>query len=96
MLSTPVPCTVSLAPNHGMTLAEYQHTNNPPKNDNQRQNQKRNLHARPHSHPDRKIHLILAGNSHGSSMLRCITYDGQKDQSDKGLADIPSRSQGIN
>lgn len=71
------------------------HTNNPSKDDNQGQNQQRNLHTRSHRHTDRKIHLILAGNSDGSSMLRRVADNRQKDQANKGLANVSSLCQGV-
>lgn len=71
-------------------------TNNPPQNNNKRQNQQRNLHTRPHSHPDRQIHLILTSNRHSRRMLRRIPHYRQQNQPNERLADVPRLRQRIN
>lgn len=69
--------------------------NNPPKNNNQRQNQQCNLHTRANSNTNSEIHLVLAGHRHSGSVLSRVTNNGEKDQSDECLADVTGVSQSI-
>lgn len=70
-------------------------TNNPTKDDNQGQDQQRNLHTRSHRHADCEIHLILAGNGDGGSMLGRVTNNRQENQTNKGFANVSGFCQGV-
>ena len=59
----------------------------PPQNHHERNQQQCDLHARPNSHADGKVHLVFAGDCHGRGVFCRVAHDGKEDQADKGARD---------
>jgi hypothetical protein len=68
----------------------------PAENDNDREDEKSDLHTGTNSNTDRQVHLVLDGDSDSSGVLGSVTDNGQEDQTDEGGGDTSSGSKTVN